>query len=228
MTEEARPLHLLIIDPKSLRRLCMAAALEAPGLRVSSSSDIEGEHPPERADVLIMQLGDSVQETALLADQIDKIGERWPDALVLIIADKSDETLLLSAVSAGAHAVLTSTTSVIDIQKTVSLLVKGLAVFPASIIRAMQARRTRKPRLSNNHGDDRIGSAVDRLAQLTQRQRDVLQLLARGASNKMIAKCLQISESTVKVHVRAIMALNGATNRTQIVAHLLNTEKNDK
>lgn len=226
--EEARPLHLLIIDPKSLRRICMAAALEGPGLRVASASSVEDEHSLETADILILQLGDSVRETALLAEQIDQIGARWPNASVLIIADQSDETLFLSAISAGAQGLLLSSTSVADIQKTVSLLVKGLAVFPASVVRTMQARRTRRQRVSTSRSDDRIGSAVDQSVQLTQRQRDVLQLLARGASNKMIAKCLQISESTVKVHVRAIMVLNGASNRTQIVANLLNAEKNER
>jgi DNA-binding NarL/FixJ family response regulator len=53
---------------------------------------------------------------------------------------------------------------------------------------------------------------------LTPRQQEVVAILAKGLSNKAIASQLGISESTVKVHVRAIMSAVGVRNRTQFVA----------
>jgi DNA-binding NarL/FixJ family response regulator len=53
---------------------------------------------------------------------------------------------------------------------------------------------------------------------LTQRQREVLELLARGLPNKMISRELGIAERTVKLHVQSLFELLGATNRTHVVA----------
>ncbi len=63
---------------------------------------------------------------------------------------------------------------------------------------------------------------------LTVRQRDVLRLLSVGLSNKAIAKELLISESTVKVHIRAIMEQTGVHNRTQIITHFMMRGSDDR
>ncbi|MCB8882209.1 response regulator transcription factor [Acidisoma cellulosilytica] len=68
---------------------------------------------------------------------------------------------------------------------------------------------------SAQHKEPRkAGKTIDRL---TARQAEVFQLLRQGKPNKLIAHELQMSQSTVKVHVRAIMQTIGATNRTQAV-----------
>jgi DNA-binding NarL/FixJ family response regulator len=54
---------------------------------------------------------------------------------------------------------------------------------------------------------------------LTTREHEVLQLLAEGLSNKLVARRLRISEHTVKFHVSSIYAKLGATNRTEAVSH---------
>ena len=65
----------------------------------------------------------------------------------------------------------------------------------------------------------------DRLAQLTPREREVLVLLASGASNNAIAATLVVSEATVKTHVRGVLRKLGVANRTDAVAcyHALST-----
>ncbi|MBL4906071.1 MAG: response regulator transcription factor, partial [Sneathiella sp.] len=54
---------------------------------------------------------------------------------------------------------------------------------------------------------------------LTRRQKNVLDLMAKGQSNKEIAQALQLAESTVKVHITAIFRTLGVSNRTQAVLH---------
>jgi DNA-binding CsgD family transcriptional regulator len=64
-------------------------------------------------------------------------------------------------------------------------------------------------------------SGADGETQLTPRERDVLELLVDGASNKEIARALGISVSTVKFHVRSIADKLGADGRAEAVAHAL-------
>lgn len=218
---ETKALQLLIIDPSPLRRACMTVALESSGLKVMSLATLDDRPPQCEADVILFQAGDTPEEAASLTEQIARAARRWQDVAVLVIADHNDQRLMLSAIAAGAHGVLTSNISVPRIQEALALLNDGLSIYPVAVSKAIQTRLKIQAGPSGDTSD-RVRTAMDQLATLTRRQRDVLELLAQGASNKDIANRLQISESTVKVHVRAIMALKGASNRTQIVAHLLN------
>ena len=226
MKGEIEPLQLLIIDPSALRRACMAVALESAGLKVTSLAALDDQPPQCDADVILLQVGDTQEETSSLPEQIARAMRQWQQAAVLVIADHHDQRLMLSAIAAGANGVLTSDISLPRIQDALALLNEGLSIYPAALGRVIRARLMAQPTPPADSAD-RIRVAVDQLAALTKRQRDVLELLAQGASNKDIANRLSISESTVKVHVRAIMALKGASNRTQIVAHLLKGDHRD-
>ncbi|WP_375194589.1 LuxR C-terminal-related transcriptional regulator [Sphingobium sp.] len=216
MVEKDAPLNLLIIDGSPLRRACIAVALDKSDNHIlpQTGLDPSGQAP----DVILFQTGDSETESAALPSQIGEARRIWPHAAIMVIADHGNDALLLAAFTAGAQGVLRSSTGIATMQRALRLLKDGLAIYPASFALALQARSgPARPDAS----DERVALAVDRFKLLTKRQRDVLRLLAQGASNKDIAQRLNISESTVKVHVRAIMAVNGASNRTQIVAHLL-------
>jgi len=215
--EDAPRLNLLILDGSPLRRACIAVALETAGTRILQQSSLdqpEGGVPP---DIILFQTGDSELESAALPLHIAQAKRLWPTASVLVVADHGNEALMQTAIAAGAQALLRSSTDIATMQRVLFLLREGLAVYPAPLAAALRARLQGAP----DGLSERIALAVDKSKLLTKRQRDVLRLLAQGASNKDIAQGLNISESTVKVHVRAIMAVNGASNRTQIVAHLL-------
>lgn len=219
-------MRLLIIDASPLRRACMTVALETLRLKVVSLAHLSAIDPRDLPDIILFQTGDAEREATILPGQIGEAKRLWPDRPVLVIADHGNEQLMLSAIAAGAQGLLRSTTSVPRIQHALSLLEGGLALYPAMLAPHIQ-RRLAMPGHTMEEVQNRIRVAVDRVTPLTRRQRDVLRLLAQGASNKDIASTLQISESTVKVHVRAIMALKGASNRTQIVAHLLDGDQRD-
>ena len=216
VVEKDAPLRLLIIDGSPLRRACIAVALDTPDNQIlpRTGLDPSGEAP----DIILFQTGDSEAESVALPLQIGEAKRIWPHAAILVIADHGNDALMLAAFAAGAQGVLRSSTGIATMQRALGLLKDGLALYPASLALTMQAR---SGLARQDDSDERVALAVDRFKLLTKRQRDVLRLLAQGASNKDIAQRLNISESTVKVHVRAIMAVNGASNRTQIVAHLL-------
>lgn len=215
--EDSPRLTLLILDGSPLRRACMAVALEAAGVRILQQSSLDDWETHDPPDIVLLQTGESELENAALPLQIAQARQLWPTAAILVIADHGNEALMQTAIAAGAQALLRSSTGIVTMQRVLSLLKEGLSVYPAAIAAALHLR----PPDKTDGLTERIALAVDRFKLLTKRQRDVLRLLAQGASNKDIAHRLNISESTVKVHVRAIMAVNGASNRTQIVAHLL-------
>lgn len=217
--EDVPQLSLLIIDGSTLRRTCIAMALDTPRFRILPQSALRATESGEAPDIVLFQSSDSEQEGASLPVQIAEAHRLWPGAPILVIADHGNETLMLAAIAAGAQGLLRSSTGIATMQRTLLLLADGLAVYPAPLAAAARGRPS--PSTGKAELTERIAVAVDRFKLLTKRQRDVLRLLAQGASNKDIAQRLNISESTVKVHVRAIMAVNGASNRTQIVAHLL-------
>ena len=64
---------------------------------------------------------------------------------------------------------------------------------------------------------DAVATRYEGIDELTPRERDVLQLLAQGLSNRKIGECLSISERTAKYHVAAILAKLEAANRTEAV-----------
>ncbi|WP_150292005.1 helix-turn-helix transcriptional regulator [Sphingobium estronivorans] len=219
MEEDAPKISLLIIDSSPLRRACIAVALDTAGTRVLPQVGLETDGAVEAPDIILFQTGDSDAESAALPIQIAEARRRWPAAPILVIADHGNEALMQAAIAAGAQGLLRSSTGIATMQQALFLLKDGLAVYPAAFTALLQARMASAG--GSNGVSERIALAVDKFKLLTKRQRDVLRLLAQGASNKDIAQKLNISESTVKVHVRAIMAVNGASNRTQIVAHLL-------
>ena len=222
--EHDPPLSLLIIDSSPLRRACIAAALDPARFRVVPQSSLDRSQWSETPDIILFQTGDAEPETATLPLQIGQAQRVWPVTPVMVIADH--EPLMLEAIAAGAQGLLLPSTGTASMQSALLLLKDGLAVYPASLAAAIQIRL--RSSVGAARSGERMELAVDRFKLLTKRQRDVLRLLAQGASNKDIAQRLNISESTVKVHVRAIMAVHGASNRTQIVAHLLKGSDNDE
>jgi len=121
------------------------------------------------------------------------------EARVVVLTSFSDRERILDALDAGAVGYLLK-----DAEP--SVLVEGIRaaaggdspLHPRAASAVLQARSERRP-----------------AAGLSDRQRDVLALIAQGKPNKQIARALGISEKTVKGHVTAILQLLGVTDRTQ-------------
>jgi DNA-binding NarL/FixJ family response regulator len=126
-----------------------------------------------------------------------------PATEVLMLTSSQDDQHLLAAIRAGALAYLPKTAGVDQVVTAVRAAARGESVLEpriaARLVREVrQATVRRRP-----------------LDQLSPRELEVLAGLARGRSNRQIARVLQISEETVKAHVSSILAKLGLADRTQ-------------
>jgi two-component system nitrate/nitrite response regulator NarL len=126
---------------------------------------------------------------------------------------------------AGAVACLPRSVTIETLLCALELAVRGEVVFPASVARAIlscaQPEQEPQPILTDVSGDNGnsnnavFSMSAERMGRLSSREIEILKRLVAGDSNKQISRQLDISETTVKVHVKAILRKVRVRNRTQ-------------
>lgn len=133
----------------------------------------------------------------------DGLPEPGDPAAVLVLAEGEAAR---RALAAGARAVLPPEAGPAEVAAALPALARGLAVLPAELLGALAGRGPAPPPAAQAPGG------------LTPREREVLTLLAAGASNKVIARRLGMSFHTAKAHVAAVLHKLGASSRADAVA----------
>jgi two-component system, NarL family, response regulator LiaR len=136
-------------------------------------------------------------------DVLAQIKQDRPATEVLMLTSSTDDEHLLAAVRAGALAYLPKTAGVDQVVESVRAAARGDSVLEPRIA----ARLVREVR--------EVAARCKPLDLLSPREVEVLTTLARGRSNREIARALSISEETVKAHVSSILAKLRLTDRTQ-------------
>jgi NarL family two-component system response regulator LiaR len=131
-------------------------------------------------------------------EAIRRIREESPDTRVIVLTSFVDEDKMLPAVRAGAAGYLLKDIEPQELVAAIRTVHGGAALLHPAVV-AELVREVATPR-----GDG-----------LTEREREVLVLIARGRANKAIAFELGVSEKTVKTHVSNILGKLGLTDRTQ-------------
>jgi DNA-binding NarL/FixJ family response regulator len=148
---------------------------------------------------------------AALTHHLSALGQAFPAIPLVVLSDADDAQRLKNfrdTLKSGAHGFIPTRTTGIPIAIAALRLIKAGGTFAPMDLMLANANRT---------DDERAQPDTVRQRPLTSRQMVVLAHLRRGSANKIIAHELDMSESTVKVHVRNIMRKVGATNRTQAV-----------
>jgi two-component system, NarL family, response regulator LiaR len=158
-----------------------------------------------RPDVLLLDLYMPERDGhSVLAALCDKPG----GPAIVVLTSATDDEHLVRAMQAGATSYLLKTAAGDDVIAAVRAAAAGTAsLSPELLTRLTRAIRRPPP--------------PDPLEPLSPRERDVLELIARGHSNRQIARDLVIGEQTVKTHVRSILAKLGLQDRVQAAVFAL-------
>lgn len=167
-----------------------------------------------RPDVLLvdirMPLLDGVEVTRRLA------GPDVPDPMAVVVITTFDlDEYVLGALRAGARGFLLKDAGPELLVQAIHAAANGDALIAPNVTR----------RLLTAFADRATGAAVQPIEPLTDREEEVLALVARGRTNAEIAAELFISLSTVKTHVAALMAKLGARNRVEIAMWAYDTKR---
>ncbi|OHV30159.1 MULTISPECIES: response regulator [Pseudofrankia] len=132
-----------------------------------------------------------------------------PETRVLILTTFEQDDYVFGAVRAGASGFLLKRTRPEELIAAVHTIAAGDALLSPSVTRRVIDRMARQP------VPELAGTRE--LAELTRREREVLELMARGLSNREIANCLVVEESTVRTHAKRLLAKLGLRDRIQAV-----------
>ncbi len=152
--------------------------------------EMAAQHPD--LDLVLMDI-DLPEGSGLEA--LSAINAKNPDLPVVILSAMEDQTMVSRAMELGARGFIPKSASGDVMVNSLRLVLSGGVCLPSGFSAAA-------------HGGAPLPS-------LTQRQLEVLRLMAQGHSNKDIALILEISENTVRVHISAIISALDATNRTE-------------
>ncbi len=207
MTEQ---IHIMLVDDHKLMREGLRILLELePDLRVIAEAregqaalDAYASHQP---DVVLMDVRmpgmDGVEATW-------RLRERWPGARVIILTTFDDEEYIFEGLRAGARGYLLKDVSGAELADAVRKVAAGGALIEPSVARKVLAEfaRLAPPARAPEQGLPEP---------LSEREREVLRLLALGLSNREIAERLSLAEGTVKNYVTNILQKLGVRDRTQ-------------
>jgi two-component system, NarL family, response regulator NreC len=129
-------------------------------------------------------------------DAIQQIVKRLPSTRVLVLSMHADETYVTRALKAGAHGYLLKDSAGTDLIRAVTALVQHKSFFSPAVSRVMLDGYVRQ--LTER-------GITDRYDTLSEREREVFQLIAEGRVNKDIAEILHLSPNTVETHRARIM-----------------------
>jgi two-component system nitrate/nitrite response regulator NarL len=127
-----------------------------------------------------------------------------------VLASDLTPQILSGALQAGADGCLNKTMSCDALQRSLHLVMLGEAVFPRSVADLLISSGIEETTFASSTSLPALGS------ELSKREIEILRCLLGGQSNKAIARNLNITESTVKMHFKNVMRKIQAENRTQV------------
>ncbi len=198
-------IRLLLVDDQSLIRRGLRALLELePDLEIAGEADT-GQAAVEqvralRPDVVLMDVRmpvmDGVTATPLILQE-------FPQTKVLVLTTFDQDDYVARALQHGASGYLLKDMPSEELAAAIRLVHRGYSQFGTGILQKAFTRAAPPPDLPPG------------FAELTPREKEVLRLIAQGASNREIAQQLYISEGTVKNHVTSVLGRLNLRDRTQ-------------
>jgi DNA-binding NarL/FixJ family response regulator len=212
--------RVLLVDDQTLLRQGFQRLLELGDNRVrvvGAASDgvealalierLEREHRLPQVALMDIRMPrmDGVQATA-------QIRARWPSIRVLMLTTFDNDEYVFDGLRAGASGYMLKDVSAEELVAAIHAAQRGESPLQPSIAAKLVARLRAEPAEGSASAETTQGAG---LAELTEREREILSLLARGSSNREIGEALYITEGTVKNHVSNILNKLALRDRTQ-------------
>lgn len=223
------PVNAVLIDSQRLFREALHRILAVPPLTVvgqgRSLEEAVAYLPPDmKLQLAIYNFGSDAEAERELVN-VQALRSLHPGIKSLVLTDCQQPDVLLKAVGMGVEAFLSRDISVEVLQRALELVMLGQYLLPTGLAQllldplrpapaagaalAMADTKAQLPPTGSTLPDQRRTTA------LTPRECEILQCLTDGRSNKEIARDLNLTEATVKAHVKALLRKTQMTNRTQ-------------
>lgn len=205
---------IVLIDRRPLTQQCLIQGLSQswPAAEITALGDsaevLESPGLERGADLVVFNVGSARVTTPPVRRDIRRLVERFAGVPLVVLADYDECEEVVEAIQLGARGYIATSQNLAEAAEALRFVWVGGTFVPASAL----IKGT--PQLSDLP-DEGLRNARLREG-LTPRETEVLARLRQGKPNKVIAHELEISESTVKVFVRSILAKLHAVNRTQV------------
>ncbi len=207
---------VLVVDDHSLFRDGVVSLLSAAGFKVVGEAG-DGKTAVKEAlrlkpDLVLLDI--HMPEGGGLS-ALREIRKKLPDTKVVMLTVSEDNDILVEAIESGAHGYLLKSLNAKGFLASLGGVQRGEAAMTRSTMTQLMGALANK-----NHSDTEDSQTAD-FELLTEREVELLQLVALGLSNKAIAQQLHISENTVKYHMKNILQKTNLQNRTEVAAYAL-------
>ncbi len=225
MTVASPVISILVVDDHTLFRRGLIALLEQDiGLRVVGEAGDAAQAlrimPSLQPDVVLL---DNHLPGVLGIDAVKDLRALSPRSRVLMLTVSEDAQDLATALRNGAQGYLLKTIDGDLLAQAIRRAVQGEPVVSqelmGKLVAAFQAQGGAPQVPAPVRASDPVEIAEPGASPLSPREEDVLREIARGASNKEIARTLQIAETTVKIHVQHILRKLGLSSRVQAAVY---------
>ena len=207
-------IRIVLVDDHSLCRAALSELLERRGGmqivgRTGNGDEAIRLARDENPDLMVMDLRMPDADGLVILGRMRDAAMTTP-VIILTVSDAEED--MGAALRAGARGYLLKDMEPDDVVEAIQRAARGeLAIAPAMTLKLAHMLQTVQ----------RSNTMEDPLAVLTVREREILQHLSRGETNKAIARALNISHDTVKLHVRHILAKLNLTSRVEAAVYAI-------
>ena len=205
--------RILVLDGHSIYRTGLRSLISA---KMPCAEVIEASNPNEA----LVQISAGVFDLVLVGtgrppslgplNSLMLAREASPATRFAIFSASDTRADILATLAAGFHGFISKHQSDTDILTAITDILSGRIYVPGSLAEAGDGDP-----LNRRFSDEELPTRSEAILKLTTRQSEVLSLLARGKSNKEIARSLDIAEATTKIHLAALLRALGVRNRTE-------------
>lgn len=208
----------LIADDDEFFRAALSASLTGP---LGYAHVIQAGSFDEAVELLDSSIATHRVSLALFDLSMPGISNPWnlrsirevmPDTTLVVVSASESRNDILRSLDAGVHGYVPKGLGIRELERALQFVLAGNIYVPRNISRIDDSP------LAVSGGQARQAAPAAQLPELTPRQRQVLEMIVNGKSNKEIARALQLGEGTVKMHMTALLRNLNVSNRTAAAA----------